>query len=136
VGLPAGHPLAQREGLTLRELASELFVCFPRPWAPSLHDVLVGELRRQQIEARFQESEHLSTTVGMVAAGSGLTLATPQWLAGVAGIVWVPLTDVRIEFRTAAAWRAANRSPLLRQLIALLPAAEAAEPAPDRVRSS
>jgi DNA-binding transcriptional LysR family regulator len=123
VGLPAGHPLAGRPGLTLRELAEELFVCFPRPWAPSLHDVLVGELRRQQIEARFQESQHLSTTIGMVAAGSGLTLATPQWLAGVAGIVWIPLTDVRIEVRTAAAWRPANRSPLLKQLIGSLPVA-------------
>jgi DNA-binding transcriptional LysR family regulator len=123
VGLPADHPLAGRPGLTLRELAEELFVCFPRPWAPSLHDVLVGELRRQQIEARFQESQHLSTTIGMVAAGSGLTLATPQWLAGVAGIVWIPLTDVRIEVRTAAAWRPANRSPLLKQLIGSLPVA-------------
>jgi DNA-binding transcriptional LysR family regulator len=127
VGLPAGHPLARRAGLTLRELADELFVCFPRPWAPSLHDVLVGELRRQQIDARFQESQHLSTTVGMVAAGSGLTLATPQWLEGVAGIAWVPLTDVNIEVRTAAAWRPANRSPLLKQLIGLLPIA-AVEP--------
>jgi DNA-binding transcriptional LysR family regulator len=129
VGLPAGHPLAQREGVALRELAGQLFVCFPRQWAPSLHDVVVDALRRTEIEAPFQASEHLGTTVGMVAAGHGLTLATPQWLDGVAGIVWRPLTDVAIEIRTAAAWRASNRSPLLRQLIALLPAPDS--PAPD-----
>jgi DNA-binding transcriptional LysR family regulator len=129
VSLPAGHPLAARESLTLRELADELFVCFPRPWAPSLHDVLVGELREQGIDARFQDSAQLATTIGMVAAGQGLTLSAPPWLDGVAGIVWRPLSDVRIEIRTAAAWRAANRSPLLRALIDLLPAADASQPA-------
>jgi hypothetical protein len=39
----------------------------------------------------------------------------------VPGIVWIPLTDVQIEIRTAAAWRASNRSPLLRALVDLLP---------------
>jgi DNA-binding transcriptional LysR family regulator len=127
VSLPAGHPLAGHESLTLRQLKDELFVCFPRPWAPSLHDVLVRELREARIEARFQDSAHLSTTVGMVAAGHGLTLSAPPWLDGVAGIVWRPLSDVRIEIRTAAAWRAANRSPLLRRLVDLLPAADDAK---------
>jgi DNA-binding transcriptional LysR family regulator len=124
VSLPAGHPLADHPSLTLRQLQDELFVCFPRQWAPSLHDVLVGELREQGIEARFQEATHLSATVGMVAAGEGLTLSAPPWLDGVASIVWRPLSDVRIEIRTAAAWRAANRSPLLRALVDLLPAAD------------
>jgi DNA-binding transcriptional LysR family regulator len=136
VSLPAGHPLAGRESLTLRELADELFVCFPRPWAPSLHDVLVDELNEQGIQARFQDSAHLSTTQGMVAAGQGLTLSAPPWLEGVPGIVWRPLRDVRIEIRTAAAWRADNRSPLLRTLVDLLPpAAEAgvSERVPGRV---
>jgi hypothetical protein len=50
----------------------------------------------------------------MVAAGPGLTLSASPWLEGTAGIVWRPLSDVRIEIRTAAAWRAANPSPLLR----------------------
>src|SRR4051812_35954581 len=43
--LPATHPMAGRESLTLGELAGDLFVCFPRQWAPSLHDVLVSVLR-------------------------------------------------------------------------------------------
>jgi DNA-binding transcriptional LysR family regulator len=127
VSLPAGHPLANRPTLTLRELQDELFVCFPRPWAPALHDVLIRALREAGIEARFQDSAHLSTTVGMVAAGHGLTLSASPWLEGTAGIVWRPLSDVRIEIRTAAAWRAANRSPLLRALVDLLPAADGAE---------
>jgi DNA-binding transcriptional LysR family regulator len=125
VSLPANHPLAARDSLTLQELADELFVCFPRAWAPALHDVLVHELRQQRIEARFQDSAHLSTTVGMVAAGDGLTLSAAPWLEGVPAIVWRPLSDVQIEIRTAAAWRPANRSPLLRTLLSLLPNAEA-----------
>ena len=127
VSLPAGHPLAGRESLGLRELQDELFVCFPRSWAPSLHDLLVRELRDQDIDARFQDSAHLSTTIGMVAAGHGITLSPPAWLEGVAGIVWRPLTDVRIAIRTAAAWRAANRSPLLRVLVDLLAGAAAGD---------
>jgi hypothetical protein len=47
--------------------------------------------------------------------------------------VWRPLTDVRIEIRTAAAWRSANRSPLLRALVDLLPAAEE-EPVPQEAK--
>jgi hypothetical protein len=58
-----------------------------------------------------------------VAAGLGLTLSAPGWLAGREGIVWRPLSDVTIEIRTAAAWRTTNHSPLLRALVATLPAA-------------
>lgn len=121
--LPETHPLAGRESLTLRELAGDLFVCFPRPWAPSLHDVLVNALREQGIEARFEDSAQLSTTVGKVAAGEGITLSAPTWLDDVPGIVWRPLTDVQIEIRTAVAWRSSNRSPLLKALVDLLPPA-------------
>ena len=121
VSLPAGHRLAGESSLSLRQLADELFVCFPRAWAPALHDVLVDELRVRDIQARFQDSEHLSTTEGMVAGGLGITLSAPPWLEDVPGIVWRPLADTHIEIRTAAAWRAGNRSPLLTRLIGLLP---------------
>jgi DNA-binding transcriptional LysR family regulator len=131
VALPADHLLASRESLALRELAGELFVCFPRPWAPALHDVVVDALHETGTEARFQDSSSVGTTESMVAAGLGLTLSAPAWLEHADGIVWRPLTDVRIEIRTAAAWRPANRSALLRALVDSLPAAsEASRVAP------
>src|SRR3954470_3195735 len=113
VCLPAGHALASRDSLTLADLADELFVCFPRAWAPSLHDVLVEELRRLDVEARFQDSASLGTTQGMVVAGLGLALARRPLLDGVERVVWRPLAGSSIEIRTAAAWRPENRSPLL-----------------------
>jgi DNA-binding transcriptional LysR family regulator len=124
VSLPAGHRLAARERIALRELAGELFVCFPRPWAPSLHDLVVDALRETGTEARFQDSASATNTESLVAAGLGLTLSAPGWLAGAEGIVWRPLADVTIEIRTAAAWRTTNLSPLLRSLVATLPAAD------------
>jgi DNA-binding transcriptional LysR family regulator len=134
VSLPAGHPLASHDALTLRQLENELFVCFPRPWAPSLHDVLVEELRRQNVDARFQDSASLGNTQGMVAAGLGLTLSARPWLEGVDGIVWRPLADTSIEIRTAAAWRPENRSPLLRELLVALEQGDAELPGEDAGR--
>jgi DNA-binding transcriptional LysR family regulator len=132
VSLPAAHPLAARATLTLRELAGEVFVCFPRAWAPSLHDVLVDELRAQDIDARFQDAASVATTESMVAAGHGLTLSARPWLEGTPGIVWRPLSDVEIEIRTAAAWRADNRSPLLRAVLDLLPGVQRQPPVSPR----
>lgn len=121
--LPERHPLAARERVTLRELAGERFVCFPRAWAPALHDVLIEELRRLGLSARFQDAAHLSTTVGLVAAGQGVTLSAEPWLAGVPGVVWRPLAGTSIDVRTAAAWRPGDRAPLLATALDLLPPA-------------
>ncbi len=128
VSLPASHPLAVRERVALRELEGESFICFPRAWAPALHDTLVRTMREADVHATYEPSEHLSTTQSMVAAGLALTFSAAPWLDGVDGVVWRPLADARIEIRTAAAWRAGNRSPPLRRLVGLLPAGPA-EPA-------
>src|SRR4051794_5878147 len=125
VSLPAGHPLAARTAISLRELEDELFVCFPRPWAPSLHDLLVEELRRLDVDPRFQASASLGNTQGMVAAGLGVTLSPRPWLEQAEGIVWRPLAGTSIEIRTAAAWRRENRSPLLHELLAAVEQADA-----------
>jgi DNA-binding transcriptional LysR family regulator len=127
VSVPAGHPLAAREGVSLRELDGESFICFPRQWAPSLHDTLVRTMQDAGVAATYEPAEHLSTTQNMVAAGVALTFSALPWLDGVEGVVWRPLADARIEIRTSAAWRADNRSPLLQFVVARLPA-DATEP--------
>ena len=129
VSLPVAHPLAALESVSLRELEGESFVCFPRQWAPSLHDILVRAMLDAGVDAHYEQSEHVSTTQGMVAAGLALTFSAPAWLDGVDGITWRPIADARIEIRTSAAWRAANRSPLLHSLVQQLP------PEPDGERS-
>jgi DNA-binding transcriptional LysR family regulator len=136
VSLPVGHPLAAREELSLRDLEGESFVCFPREWAPSLHDILVREMLEAGVNATYEPSEHVSTTQAMVAAGLALTFSAPPWLDGVEGITWRPIAGARIEIRTAAAWRPGNRSPLLRSLVQLLPP-DVAEtpPEPRRARA-
>jgi DNA-binding transcriptional LysR family regulator len=133
VSLPVSHPLAAREQISLRDLEGERFICFPRQWAPSLHDILVRAMLEAGVDAEYQQSEHLSTTQGMVAAGLALTFSAPPWLEGVEGVVWRPIADARIEIRTAAAWRAANRSPLLRSLVQLLPPEPSGEAALSRL---
>jgi DNA-binding transcriptional LysR family regulator len=135
VSLPTAHPLAARGSLSLRDLEGENFICFPRQWAPSLHDTLVRAMQEAGVDARYEASEHLSTTQGMVAAGLALTFSAPPWLEGVDGIVWRPLSDARIEIRTAAAWRPGNRSPLLGELLERLPP-EAEGDAPELVSSA
>jgi DNA-binding transcriptional LysR family regulator len=125
VSMPVGHPLASRESVSLRELEGESFICFPRQWAPSLHDVLVRAMLEAGVDAHYEQSEHVSTTQAMVAAGLALTFSAAPWLQGVDGITWRPIADARIEVRTAAAWRASNRSPLLHLLVQQLPAEDA-----------
>jgi DNA-binding transcriptional LysR family regulator len=121
VSLPVSHPLAARESISLSELGGESFICFPRQWAPSLHDTLVHTMMQAGVDAQYEQSEHLSTTQGMVAAGLALTFSARPWLDGVEGIAWRPIADARVEIRTAAAWRAGNRSPLLQSLVQQLP---------------
>jgi DNA-binding transcriptional LysR family regulator len=123
VSVPTGHPLAARDEVALKELEGEKFICFPRVWAPSLHDSLVQVLDEAQVKTEFEASEHVSTTQGMVAAGLALTFSAPPWLENAEGIEWRPLADARIEVRTSAAWRPRNASPLLRTLVELLPPA-------------
>jgi DNA-binding transcriptional LysR family regulator len=142
VSVPTSHPLALRESVSLRELQGESFICFPRRWAPSLHDTLVRAMQGAGVSATYETSEHLSTTQGMVSAGLALTFSARPWLEGVDGIAWRPLENAQIEIRTSAAWRADNRSPLLRSLVRLLPpevdgaASGPTAPEPRRARST
>jgi len=76
--LPAGHPLARRNsasGLTLKSLAQEKFIGYPRAAGAGLYDSIIASC----IAAGFNpdiahEAPQIVTTLNLVAAGMGISV--------------------------------------------------------------
>ncbi len=74
--LPSGHPLAEREGLKLRELAHEPFVLFPRRLGEAFYDRLISFCVRAGFTPRVvQEATQWQSVVTFVETGLGVSLA-------------------------------------------------------------
>jgi DNA-binding transcriptional LysR family regulator len=127
--LPAGHPLAVRESITLAELAADDWIT----WSTGqiCHDWLTATLRASGVEPRILHtaSEH-STQLALVAAGLGTALvprlgrdpAPPR-------IRFVPVDPPPVR-HVFALWRASSGArPAIRATVeALRPARAAAAP--------
>jgi DNA-binding transcriptional LysR family regulator len=119
--LPAGHRLAGRERLALRDLAGEPFVLYTRSFGPSVTDAIIGHC----IAAGFtpnitQEAADVQTIVSLVAAGIGVSLLiapTPRMSEG--AVVYRPIMDDLPRWELALAWSAANTAPALARFLAV-----------------
>jgi DNA-binding transcriptional LysR family regulator len=120
--VPQTHALAGRARLTLKELATESFVLFPRPAAPVLYDALIARCRAAGFSPRVvQEAAGWHTLAGLVAAGVGVAFV-PESLAELRrpGVVYVPLRGLRVELRMVAAWKRGARSPVRERFVTTL----------------
>ncbi len=74
--LPAGHRLAIGEGaVSLRELAGEPFILYPRAPRPSYADQVISLLRDHAIEPQIaHEARELQIAIGLVAAEEGIAI--------------------------------------------------------------
>lgn len=117
VAIPATHPLADRESVTLDDLLHESWVTWPR--GSNCHDWLIGRLRERGVEPSlaFLAAEY-PTQLALVAAGFGLAviprLGRGPIPAGVrmvllrpearrhVYVVWKMATDRRPAIRAAA----------------------------------
>lgn len=121
--LPAWHPLAGAASLPLTALREESWIlpAAPMPLREEilLHCRLAGFTPRAEAEA-----PDFLATCGLVLAGAGIALAAES-ARSFAGpeLALVPLQGEAPRLVHAMIWRAADRSPLLRNLVAL--AAEA-----------
>ncbi len=116
--LPSGHPLAARGRVPLRRLAAEPLVLFPRGQAPGFHDLLIGSLSATgttPIVAQY--APEMTTIIGLVAAGIGLTLV-PASVARLAldGVTYRPVPGAPVSELLAIA-RAGDDAPLVRAFI-------------------
>lgn len=79
--LPAGHPLTQRAGdsLRLRDLAETPFVLFPRTHNPGFYDRILAAFANAGVTPQIaEEIWPRANGVGLVRAGLGVTFMTPS----------------------------------------------------------
>lgn len=118
--LPAGHPLSDREALTLADLADEPWVLTPRSSWPPWHRKYDADFAAAGYRPRVvQRGTTPQALLALVAAGIGVTrLPMSSRNLRVDGVAFVPLTGERAEVALLTHPDAAN--PALRALRATL----------------
>jgi DNA-binding transcriptional LysR family regulator len=118
--LPAGHPLANRAGLTLADLADEPWVLTPRASWPPWHRKYDDDFARAGFQPRVaQRGTTPQGLLALVAAGVGITrlpLSSRSLRDG--GVAFVPLAGE--EALVVLTWRAGAASPMLPALRAVV----------------
>ncbi|HEV7627983.1 MAG TPA: LysR substrate-binding domain-containing protein, partial [Streptomyces sp.] len=125
LAMPAGHPLADRPEVELREVAGEEWVSWPE--GEFCHEWLMRTLRSEGIEPRVSHmAEEHHTQLALVAAGLGVAV-TPRLGRGPVpqGVALVPVHHT-LRRNIHAVWREdADRRPSIRAAVAALEKAAA-----------
>jgi DNA-binding transcriptional LysR family regulator len=119
LALPQSHPLTRQREVSLKSLANESFILYPRSLAP----VLYNEFLQCCTQAGFtpnivQEGEMTDTRLGLVAAGMGIAfIISGLQNLRLKGVVYKPLGDVFPRLKLAVAWREEESSVLVDEFI-------------------
>ena len=124
MALSASHPAANRNKLTLAEVAAEPLVIFPRHIAPSLFDAVLAAYRAQGATPHIaQEAIQMQTIVNLVSAGMGVA-----WVPAAVmqlqrpGVVYRSISDAGLRCETSLIWRE-PAPPVVARLVAQVRAA-------------
>ncbi|MFH9352007.1 LysR family transcriptional regulator [Kitasatospora sp. NPDC017646] len=120
--LPAHHPLAAQPTVRIAQLAEEPFVLLPREEGPQLYDRITGLCAGAGFTVRIgQHAVEWQTVCALVGAGLGVSLA-PASIRRIRlrGVAFRPVEPGIARTRSAVAWRADDRSPLLDHLLAIV----------------
>ena len=132
IRLPKEHRFAKKATLRVEDLAGEPILMGPRRQRPRLYDDIISAVRARGVVLNVVPDVGDGEAVWtLVSSGLGMTFASesgvrfldaggavgsPTALDGAA--VWRPLSNLGVELRDVAIWRAdAARSPLLRPLL-------------------
>jgi DNA-binding transcriptional LysR family regulator len=126
VALPRGHALARRGAaspITMRDLKGQPFIVFARQQGPAFYDSLLAACQRAGFSPSIaQEAPRVTTALGLVAAGLGVSLVPESMQRiGLEGVVFRAI-DERAGLRSelALAWRKNDGSPALANYVALV----------------
>lgn len=112
--LPARHPLARQERLTLATLAEEPFVLFPRYPQPSYAEFLISLCEQAGFSPHVvQETAEIHTAISLVAAGLGVTLVPASvQSAHREGIAYLPFEEPQPTTELTVIYREGETSSL------------------------
>ena len=122
VVLPEWHPLAAKPALAISELAELPFVMYPPGGGTGIYPQIFRLCRAAGFVPRVgQTAGEASTIIGLVAAGSGVSLLPSSFdRIRMDGVCYRPLLDAEATTMLLLAQRAGERSPLIDAFVALV----------------
>lgn len=118
--LPAGHPLAQRAALRLRDLAGVAWVLFPRAHNPGFYDKILASFSQAGVTPVIAEEVWpRANAVGLVRAGLGATFMCPSEATTLPeGVTFRELYGPAPESRLVLGWKnSCPEDPALRSFL-------------------
>jgi len=124
IALPAGHPLASRPTLRLKDLDGQPFVGYASSRAGGLHAAVTHLLQRAGVcPTVTQEGVQVHTLIGLVESGLGLALVPAVSAANApTGVAFRPIRDLPRDaaIGIALAYHATEESVVARRFRAML----------------
>lgn len=113
VVLPEDHPLASHKRISLKQLAREPFVAFPRQRGPAFFDQIIALCQDAGFSPRIVQEAPQLDIVSLVAAGFGVSIL-PESIRNVRrqGLVFRPIVGSPTT-NLLLVWRADDDSPAL-----------------------
>lgn len=126
VAVPAQHPLARRERVTIEDLADQPLIVPDRRSRPHSHDLTIKLFAEAGLRARIaQLAEEKQTIVNLVAAELGVAIV-PRWTSRMAatGVRYVALdvagTGAKNQLPLSAAWVRGSRDAVRDEILDML----------------
>ena len=110
--LPSNHPLADKDGVNLKQLEDEPFVMFAREVAPTNHDNVISTLHRAGVHLKTRHAaRQWLTVVAMVGAGMGVALVPASMSnSRISGTTFVPIKGQKTTAAAMLAWNPEQHS--------------------------
>nr|MBA2534262.1 LysR family transcriptional regulator [Rubrobacter sp.] len=122
--LPEGHPLADRDVISMRELSDERLILFSRGFHPRCYDYVVGCCREAGFEPKVVQRKEPqlysgATTYRMVDSGIGVGIVARPVVSGYKqyDVIFKPLRDPAPSLDLVAAWRREDSSSNLQAFL-------------------
>jgi len=118
VAVPSDHPIAQRESVTIAELAQEQFIVVPRSTTNPEHGPVRFLFKAAAFEPKIiQEVDGTATQLNLISVGMGVGLiVTGPHFVYPSGVSVVPVADVDYTTSFIFGWNKRRKDPAVERM--------------------